>query len=162
MGIQAKNRVEWALVHLANMHQKTTTIAFYDTLGPDATKYIIDQTKVTSMSVSKEYVKALSKLKIEDTEAGGNMMETLVNLVSFESDVSAEDKELAEKAGITVHTLDDVIAKGEEVKKANEGKIIEPKEDDVFMLSYTSGTTGNPKGVKLTHKMIIGAGYAVN
>ena len=23
------------------------------------------------------------------------------------------------------------------------------------MLSYTSGTTGNPKGVKLTHKMMI-------
>jgi len=30
------------------------------------------------------------------------------------------------------------------------------------MFSYTSGTTGDPKGVKLTHKMIIGAAYAVN
>ena len=28
------------------------------------------------------------------------------------------------------------------------------------MLSYTSGTTGDPKGVKLTHKMIIGAAWA--
>lgn len=30
------------------------------------------------------------------------------------------------------------------------------------MFSYTSGTTGDPKGVKLTHKMILGAGFAVN
>ena len=30
------------------------------------------------------------------------------------------------------------------------------------MFSYTSGTTGDPKGVKLTHKMIISAGYATN
>lgn len=30
------------------------------------------------------------------------------------------------------------------------------------MFSYTSGTTGDPKGVKLTHKMIITAAYAVN
>lgn len=30
------------------------------------------------------------------------------------------------------------------------------------MFSYTSGTTGNPKGVKLTHKMVILAGAAVN
>ena len=30
------------------------------------------------------------------------------------------------------------------------------------MFSYTSGTTGDPKGVKLTHRMIIGAAYAVN
>ena len=34
-------------------------------------------------------------------------------------------------------------------------KISEPTRDDCFMLSYTSGTTGVPKGVKLTHKMII-------
>ena len=31
------------------------------------------------------------------------------------------------------------------------------------MLSYTSGTTGgDPKGVKLTHKMSMAAGYAIN
>jgi long-chain acyl-CoA synthetase len=28
------------------------------------------------------------------------------------------------------------------------------------MFSYTSGTTGDPKGVKLTHKMIIGSAWA--
>jgi len=27
--------------------------------------------------------------------------------------------------------------------------IIEPTKDDTYMLSYTSGTTGDPKGVKL-------------
>lgn len=30
------------------------------------------------------------------------------------------------------------------------------------MFSYTSGTTGDPKGVKLTHKMVLGVQYAVN
>jgi long-chain acyl-CoA synthetase len=29
------------------------------------------------------------------------------------------------------------------------------------MFSYTSGTTGDPKGVKLTHRMIIGSAFAV-
>jgi len=33
MGIQSKNRVEWALCHTANMFQKTTTVGLYDTLG---------------------------------------------------------------------------------------------------------------------------------
>ena len=33
-------------------------------------------------------------------------------------------------------------------------ELIEPGEEDTFMLSYTSGTTGDPKGVKLTHRMV--------
>lgn len=33
IGIQAKNRKEWCLVHLANMHLDVTTVALYDTLG---------------------------------------------------------------------------------------------------------------------------------
>lgn len=44
----------------------------------------------------------------------------------------------------------------------NCGHDIDPTKDDVFILSYTSGTTGVPKGVKLTHKMILGCAYGVN
>ena len=36
IGIQAKNRKEWNLLHLGNMHQGVTTVAFYDTLGEKA------------------------------------------------------------------------------------------------------------------------------
>jgi len=42
IGIQAKNRKEWNLIHLANMHNGTTTVGLYDTLGEEASKYIID------------------------------------------------------------------------------------------------------------------------
>ena len=34
--------------------------------------------------------------------------------------------------------------------------------DDVYMFSYTSGTTGDPKGVKLTHKAMLSMGESVN
>ena len=42
LGIQSKNRKEWVLTHCADIHQNITTIALYDTLGPDATKFVID------------------------------------------------------------------------------------------------------------------------
>ena len=40
LGIQSKNRKEWFLTHIANMHQSVATVAFYDTLGPQATKFM--------------------------------------------------------------------------------------------------------------------------
>jgi long-subunit acyl-CoA synthetase (AMP-forming) len=33
LGIQAKNRKEWNLLHVANMCVGATTVALYDTLG---------------------------------------------------------------------------------------------------------------------------------
>jgi long-subunit acyl-CoA synthetase (AMP-forming) len=44
IGIQAKNSHWWYSIHLANMHIGATTIAFYDTLGQAAQKYICNQT----------------------------------------------------------------------------------------------------------------------
>ena len=42
MGIQSKNRKEWQFVNLAGMYQRVTTVAFYDTLGADATRFMCD------------------------------------------------------------------------------------------------------------------------
>jgi long-chain acyl-CoA synthetase len=44
MGVQSKNRPEWALTTFASMHQKATVIGMYDTLGPDAVRFIVNQT----------------------------------------------------------------------------------------------------------------------
>lgn len=34
-------------------------------------------------------------------------------------------------------------------------QVVEPKTEDIYMLSFTSGTTGDPKGVKLSHYMMM-------
>lgn len=49
--------------------------------------------------------------------------------------------------------FDDVLKAGEENTSF---KVCEPTPDSCYMLSYTSGTTGAPKGVKLTHRMMAG------
>jgi long-chain acyl-CoA synthetase len=56
IGIQSKNRKEWNLIHLANMHIKTTTVALYDTLGVEASKYVIEQTEMTTIATSKDLI----------------------------------------------------------------------------------------------------------
>jgi len=56
----------------------------------------------------------LSKLKIEDKGLEVSKMETLKNLIAFES-ISDEDKKIAEEAGLTLYLFDDVIAKGKKI-----------------------------------------------
>jgi len=79
-------------------------------------------------------------------------MHRLKNLIVFENTISQADRELAEEAGIKLHTLEDVIKAGRE---ASEKTLKEPGPDSTMMFSYTSGTTGDPKGVKLSHKMVL-------
>lgn len=161
MGIQAKNRREWVLTHLADIHQSITTVALYDTLGQDAIRFVVAQTELSTIAVSIEYVKKLAQLKIDDMKMDEQKMTTLKNLIVFENALTPEDKEIAEQAGISLYTIDELIQIGKDAKP--EFKVFnEPKTDDCFAFSYTSGTTGDPKGVKLTHKMIIGAAFAVN
>lgn len=84
-------------------------------------------------------------------------MTRLKQLIVFESDISDEDKKAAEEAGLTLYTFEQVIFKGRESSVTE----IEAQGDDVYMFSYTSGTTGVPKGVMLSHKMILGSGSAI-
>lgn len=56
LGIQSKNRKEWCLLNLANMRHKITTVALYDTLGKDASRYIINQAEVSTIAVSNDLI----------------------------------------------------------------------------------------------------------
>jgi long-chain acyl-CoA synthetase len=46
MGVYGKNRPEWVLTDLAAATLGGTTIAFYDTLGPQAIEFVIHQTEL--------------------------------------------------------------------------------------------------------------------
>lgn len=41
MGIQSKNQKGWFLTHMANLFNSVTTVSFYDTLGPEATRFCV-------------------------------------------------------------------------------------------------------------------------
>jgi len=66
IGIQSKNRAEWAVQHVANMHMGVTTVALYDTLGAEASRYVIDQTEMTTILCSDDLVEKILAIKQAD------------------------------------------------------------------------------------------------
>lgn len=51
---------------------------------------------------------------------------------------------------------------GEKLEADKAYEFIETQPDDYYIFSYTSGTTGDSKGVKLTHRNIIAATFGVD
>lgn len=77
--------------------------------------------------------------------------------------ITDDDKTLIEDVGLKVYTLEEVYLEGMKDLKGNGESGLNPANtDDVFILSYTSGTTGVPKGVKITHRQVLNVAFAVN
>ena len=166
LGIQSKNRAEWLLTHFANIFKSVTTVALYDTLGVEAIKYCVDQTEMTTVAGTMDCLRKLADLKAAELGSADTKLHRVVNGIVFgvdaEHPISSDDQAACSAAGIKLHTISEVLQKGKEYKAAGQGSPRPPAKDDCLALSYTSGTTGVPKGVKLTHKMVLGAAYAVN
>ena len=60
-----------------------------------------------------------------------------------------------------MYTFKQVVEEGQKVQAQGRSVVNEPTPDDVYLLSYTSGTTGDPKGVKVSHKMMVQNVYAM-
>ena len=68
------------------MHIGATTIALYDTLSADATRFVLNQTELITMTCSFEYVQKLSQMKLDEHKLPEDQrkLRRLVNIVSFE------------------------------------------------------------------------------
>ena len=66
------------------MFQRVTTVAFYDTLGEDAFRFMCDQTELTTISMSADLIVKLAKLKQKDASESTVKMHRVKNLICFE------------------------------------------------------------------------------
>lgn len=153
-GIWARNRQEWMVTLLAGMHFNITNVGFYDAMNIQAVDYILNQTELETIFCEGALVK-----KITDMKKKG-LGKSLKNLVLFD-EVDAETTQQASSAELTLHTYASVMKTGAETPESDM-PFRETKPEDVYIFSYTSGTTGDSKGVKLAHRNIITAAKGVN
>lgn len=156
VGLWCQNRPEWQLSDLACMSQSLFSVSLYDTLGPNASEYIIQHANLACVITSLPHVPTLLKLKSRLPN-----FKILVVLDPLEPAVN-EPAELSKQAllssiaddlGLKIYSLASVEALGASLNRPYNP----PKPSDTLTINYTSGTTGPPKGVVLTHAMAVAA-----
>lgn len=147
LGIYSRNKKEWILSYLGAMRDSITIVTIYDTLGDRAVEFILEQTQVTTIVIEIKALKKIYEL------AKQKRTFHVKNLIVIEKEDDEETAKNLEILGYTIYTWDEVCEKGRQ-----EGQNLElkkPGPDDISTINYTSGTTGLPKGVKISHKNII-------
>jgi long-chain acyl-CoA synthetase len=145
MGVFSINRYEWLVADMGACCYSIPNVALYDTLGPETSEFIINHAEVPIIVTSVDKVAGLLSMSKQcPTLKVIIVMDTLFK--NEESAVPILEKWGAQ-LGIKVISFSATLQLG----KKNPRPHKPPTGDDLYALSYTSGTTGNPKGVMLTH-----------
>ncbi len=145
-GLLSEGRNYWLISELAILYCGAINVPLSVRLEPSELKFRIEHSGVKMMIVSAGQASKLSEII--------DQLPTLENVILLDGNANPGTKEIS---------ISDVIAKGvaflsnAQNKKAFEQVWQNIQSDDVANISYTSGTTADPKGIMLTHN-----NYAVN
>ncbi|KAH6783415.1 AMP-dependent synthetase and ligase family protein [Perilla frutescens var. hirtella] len=142
-GIYGANSPEWIISMEACNAHGLYCVPLYDTLGAGAIEFIICHAEVALAFVEEKKISELLK-----TFPGAASY--LKTIVSF-GKVNSQQKEEAEKYGVAIYSWDDFLSLG-----ANKHfDLPVKKKTDICTIMYTSGTTGDPKGVLISNNSIV-------
>ncbi|KAL2536343.1 Long chain acyl-CoA synthetase 4 [Forsythia ovata] len=149
-GIYGANCSNWVISMQACNAHGLYCVPLYDTLGAGAVEYIICHAEISLVFVEENKISEVLKT-FPNTE------KYLKTLVSF-GNVTVEQKEAAGNFGVKIYSWNDFLLLG--LNKQFDIPI--KKKTDICTIMYTSGTTGDPKGVMISNDSILSVISGVN
>ncbi|RQO95783.2 hypothetical protein POPTR_009G109900v4 [Populus trichocarpa] len=141
-GIYGSNCPEWITAMEACDSQAITYVPLYDTLGPNAVEFIINHAEVSIAFVQEN---KLSSILSCLPKCSSN----LKTIVSF-GKISDMQKKEADELGVSCFSWEEFPQLG-----SLDCELPPKHKTDVCTIMYTSGTTGEPKGVILTNGALV-------
>uniref|UniRef100_A0A8C7Y9H3 Long-chain-fatty-acid--CoA ligase n=1 Tax=Oryzias sinensis TaxID=183150 RepID=A0A8C7Y9H3_9TELE len=137
IGIFSQNRPEWTMTELACYTYSLVSVPLYDTLGTEAIAHILDKASISTVVCD---VKDKVNLILDCFNNSKHFLKTIVLM---------EDHLCASNLLISVKALPALF----------ERRLLcllqPPQPEDLAVICFTSGTTGNPKGAMLSHGNIM-------
>ncbi|NXC65694.1 ACSL5 ligase, partial [Anhinga anhinga] len=145
IGIFAQNSPEWIISEYACYTYSMVAVPLYDTLGPEAIVYIVNKADINIVICDKP---EKAQVLLENCEQEKTpCLKTIILMDLFDKGF----KDRGAKVGVEILALQEV----EELGRNNIREPVPPKPEDLCIVCFTSGTTGNPKGAMLTHQNVV-------
>lgn len=142
VGLYFVNRPEWLVVDHACSAYSFVSVPLYDTLGPEAVKYIVNHAAVRAIFCEPKTLNILMSF-LSDIPS--------VDLIVVVGGVEGQMPSVPSTTGVDIIPYSQLHSEG----LSSLQPFCPPISDDIATICYTSGTTGTPKGAVLSHGNLI-------
>lgn len=146
----AETQAQWQIALQACFRQTITVVTVYASLGEEALCHSLNETEVTTVICGHKELKKLIDIS--------GQLDTVKRVILISEESISNDSSLFQKASSWS------VSSFVEVQKLGQEKPVDanmPLSADIAVIMYTSGSTGLPKGVMMSHGNVLSTVSAV-
>ena len=141
VGIWAPNRAEWTLLQYATARVGMILVNLNPAYKENELEFVLNQAEISAVFASLHFKSSEYKTMLNNVK---HNTPTVKHIVIFEEDWTSFLEKSEEISTSDIHQIEQSV-----------------QFDDAVNIQYTSGTTGFPKGVTLTHHNLLNNGFFI-